>query len=62
MFTVDGVFSSVGSFNFDLWSSEGNKETNIGILNHETTNNLENEFFSELKSSREVKLRVCVFY
>lgn len=58
MFMVDGVFASAGSFNFDLWSGSGNLETNIGMFDVETTRTLEQEFLRELKSCREVKLKV----
>jgi len=57
MFTVDGVFSCAGSFNFDLWSGSGNMETNIGIFCNETTNDLEKQFIEELKSCKEVTLK-----
>lgn len=58
MFTVDGVFTCAGSFNFDLWSGSGNMETNIGMFDPETTRSLEQKFIEELKSCREVTLKV----
>lgn len=57
MFTVDGVFSCAGSFNFDLWSGNGNMETNIGMFDPETTQTLEQRFIAELKTCREVRLK-----
>jgi cardiolipin synthase len=43
-FTVDGIYSSIGSFNFDLWSGTGNLETNIGVWDPETTSVLDKQF------------------
>jgi len=57
MFTVDGVFSCAGSFNFDLWSGSGNLETNIGMFDPDTTSALEQQFMEELKNCREVLLQ-----
>jgi len=57
MFLVDGIFGCAGSFNFDLWSTLGNLETNIGVFDAETLHTLEEQFLVEQHSCREVTLK-----
>lgn len=47
-FTVDGMYSSIGSFNFDLWSGRGNLETNIGIFDPDTAAVLDKQFSEDI--------------
>jgi len=47
--TVDGVYSSIGSFNFDLWSGRGNLETNIGVFDPEFAMVLDKHFEEDIK-------------
>jgi phosphatidylserine/phosphatidylglycerophosphate/cardiolipin synthase-like enzyme len=60
MFLVDGIFGCAGSFNFDLWSTTGNLETNIGVFDAETLHTLEEQFLVEQNSCREVTLKVLL--
>jgi cardiolipin synthase len=53
---VDGVWSSVGSFNLDFWSHRRNLEVNLAVLDRATAKTLEGEFEQDLALSREVKL------
>lgn len=57
MFLVDGIFGCAGSFNFDLWSTSGNLETNIGVFDAETLHTLEEQFLVEQHNCREVTLK-----
>ncbi|MGQ8338070.1 cardiolipin synthase [Sunxiuqinia sp. A32] len=53
---VDGVFSSVGTANFDFRSLETNFEVNAMIYDEETASILESQFLDDLESSEEVVL------
>ena len=52
---VDSLYASVGSFNFDRMSVL-NLECNLTVLDPDVANVLEQQFFEDLQSSREVKL------
>jgi cardiolipin synthase len=54
LMVVDGVFSSVGSANFDFRSLETNFEVNAMIYNEETAAELEKHFLNDLNQSREI--------
>ncbi|WP_163716349.1 cardiolipin synthase [Mangrovibacterium lignilyticum] len=51
---VDGVFSSVGTANFDFRSLETNFEVNAMIYDEELAVELEGQFFADLDQSRQV--------
>jgi len=51
---VDGVFSSVGTANFDFRSLETNFEVNAMIYDEQLTKELEQHFFADLNQSRQV--------
>eukprot|EP01113_Clastostelium_recurvatum_P002670 TRINITY_DN11131_c0_g1_i1.p1 TRINITY_DN11131_c0_g1~~TRINITY_DN11131_c0_g1_i1.p1 ORF type:complete len:457 (+),score=89.13 TRINITY_DN11131_c0_g1_i1:16-1386(+) len=56
--TIDGIYSSVGSFNLDPWSSNSNLEINLTMLDPDIALQLENQFTKDLKSCREITLDV----
>jgi cardiolipin synthase len=53
---VDGVWSCVGSTNFDARSLEVNDEVSIGIVDREIAAQLRAAFFADMKFARERKL------
>jgi cardiolipin synthase A/B len=53
---VDGKFSVVGSSNMDVRSKELNQENVLGILDVGFARQLEETFFDDLKSAREITL------
>lgn len=54
--TIDGVWSALGSTNFDDRSFETNDEITLGILDAETTARLDGIFEKYVKDAREIKL------
>jgi cardiolipin synthase len=55
-FVVDGVWSTVGSLNFDNRSLVFNNESNIVALNEQVGATLDSLFMSDLEYSKEIKL------
>jgi len=55
-FTVDGVWATVGSLNFDNRSLVFNNESNIVALNEKVAATLDSLFMSDLRYSKEIKL------
>jgi len=55
-FVVDGVWSTVGSLNFDNRSLVFNNESNIVALNEQVGASLDSLFMSDLGYSKEIKL------
>ncbi|MEK7651597.1 MAG: phospholipase D-like domain-containing protein [Patescibacteria group bacterium] len=53
---VDGKFSIVGSANFDIRSTELNKENILCIVEKDFASDLENTFFQDLKHAKQMKL------
>ena len=53
---VDGKFSVVGSSNMDVRSKELNQENVLGILDVGFARQLEETFFNDLKSAKEINL------
>ena len=53
---VDGKFSIVGSANFDIRSTELNKENILCIAEKALLLDLENTFFQDLKHAKQMKL------
>lgn len=53
---VDEIFSTIGTTNLDFRSLETNFEVNAFIYDQEFTAELEKQFKTELKNSREIKL------
>ncbi|HYU34402.1 MAG TPA: phospholipase D-like domain-containing protein [Thermoanaerobaculia bacterium] len=53
---VDGLWSHVGSANFDDRSLDINDEASVGMIDPEVAGRLRQAFFADLKSCREVKL------
>ncbi|MHC1741784.1 MAG: cardiolipin synthase [Syntrophobacteraceae bacterium] len=53
---IDGVWSSVGSTNMDLWSFVRNDEVNAVILGLEFAEQMETMFQKDLENSREITL------
>ena len=53
---IDGVWSHVGSTNFDARSLALNEEVGVGILDREIANQLRSAFEADLKRSREITL------
>ena len=56
--TIDGMYSSVGSFNLNRWSAYRNLEVNIGIIDSVIAKNLEDQFIDDLKKSKQVDLLI----
>lgn len=56
LIVVDGIFSSVGSANFDFRSLETNFEVNAMIYDKEIALSLEKQFFEDLEESKEIIL------
>jgi cardiolipin synthase len=54
--TVDGIYSTVGSFNLDKWSYQRNLEVNVGMLDSSIANEIQRQFEANLESTREVTL------
>ncbi|MGV3742665.1 MAG: phospholipase D-like domain-containing protein [Burkholderiaceae bacterium] len=54
--TIDGVWSAVGSTNFDDRSFETNDEITLGIFDSETTAQLDGIFEKYAKDAKEIKL------
>lgn len=54
--TLDGVYSMVGSFNFDNWSWGRNLEVSVAVLDAQLAAELERHFAEDLAESREVSL------
>jgi cardiolipin synthase len=50
--TADGIYGTIGSFNLDFWSSHRNLEVNLTVLDPEIANQIEEQFFEDLKVSR----------
>lgn len=55
---IDGVWSSVGSTNMDLWSFARNDEVNAVILGADFADQMESMFQKDLENSREITLEV----
>jgi cardiolipin synthase len=53
---IDGVWSTVGSTNFDLWSFMRNNEINAIILGIDFANEMEELFRRDLTESKEITL------
>jgi cardiolipin synthase A/B len=53
---IDGVWSSVGSTNMDLWSFLRNDEVNAVILGRDFANQMESMFMRDLGDSNEIHL------
>ena len=54
---VDGIWSTVGSSNFDERSFRLNDEVNVNIYSEEIAQQMESMFFEDLKRSEEITLR-----
>ncbi|KYQ94296.1 phospholipase D [Tieghemostelium lacteum] len=51
--TIDGIYSSVGSYNLDPWSQR-NLEVNLSFINSNVAKQLEDQFENDLKESTEI--------
>lgn len=54
--TIDGIYSSIGSFNLDPLSHFWNLEINLTTLDTETAHDLEQQFLTDIANSNEVTL------
>jgi cardiolipin synthase len=52
--TIDGVYSSVGSFNLDTWSDKRNMECNVAIIDPAIAEDMHRLFLKNLETAREV--------
>lgn len=52
--TIDGVYSSVGSYNLDHWSARRNLEVNVSFIDKQTAISLKEQFNKDLKLSQEI--------
>ncbi len=53
---IDGVYTSVGSFNLDHWSDRRNLEVTVAVLDRDVTAELEAHFERDLLAAKEVTL------
>jgi cardiolipin synthase len=53
---IDGLYSTVGSFNLDTWSDKRNLEVNIAIIDPQVANEVQSQFFANLENAAEVTL------
>ena len=54
--TIDGLYSTVGSFNLDHWSDKHNLEVNVGMIDPAIAKELEQQFTVNVASAREITL------
>jgi cardiolipin synthase len=54
--TIDGLYSTIGSFNLDYWSYNRNLEVNVGMIDPAVAEVLEANFESDLQNATEVTL------
>ena len=54
--TVDGVFTSIGSFNFDHFSSSKNLELAVTVLDPRIASDMEKRFAVDIEMAREITL------
>jgi cardiolipin synthase A/B len=54
--TIDGVYSTVGSFNLDTWSFNRNLEVNIAMVDPAIAEAMKNLFMENIAKSREMTL------
>jgi cardiolipin synthase len=55
MATIDGIFSSIGSYNLDHWSARRNLEVNMSIIDSAIARELKAQFEKDLTLSLEVE-------
>ncbi len=55
---IDGIYSSIGSFNLDKWSACRNLEINIGILDEKIAKKLKKQFNIDLKYAKKISLNL----
>jgi cardiolipin synthase len=55
--TIDGVFSSVGSYKLDHWSARRNLEVTVSMYGPRIAFQLKDKFLEDLKISKEVTLQ-----
>ncbi len=56
--TIDGVFSSVGSYNLDHWSARRNLEVNLAIIDQDIALKLKGQFENDVKLCQEINHEV----
>ena len=54
--TIDGLYSTVGSFNLDEWSDKRNLEVNVAMLDAHVAGEMQRHFESNLGLAKEVTL------
>jgi len=52
--TIDGLYSSVGSYNLDHWSARRNLEVNLAIIDTKIALELKDQFEKDLELSQEI--------
>lgn len=52
--TIDGIYSSIGSYNLDQWSARRNLEVNISIIDRAIAIDQKNQFERDLELSEEI--------
>jgi cardiolipin synthase len=52
--TIDGIYSSLGSYNLDKWSARRNLEVNLSLIDQNIALGLKDQFEIDLKSSSEI--------
>jgi cardiolipin synthase len=53
---IDGLYSTVGSFNLDQFSDKRNLEVNVGMIDPDVARVMEQDFERNLSQAREVTL------
>ena len=54
---IDGIWSTVGSTNMDLWSFLRNDEVNAVILSQDFANKIETMFQKDIENSHQINRR-----
>lgn len=52
--TIDGIYSSIGSYNLDHWSARRNLEVNLSVIDPDIAISLKKQFEIDLTSSKEI--------
>lgn len=54
--TIDGVYSTVGSFNLDTWSDKRNLEVNVAMIDPDIARQMQENFLRDIDTAAEIVL------
>ncbi len=54
--TIDGLYSTVGSFNLDTWSDKRNLEVNVAMIDTTIAAQMQQMFLKEIETAQEITL------